>query len=102
MPKTKNRRRHLRHVWRGVATYRGSLPVQGNRFEEISGEGDLTNLSEGGLGMLTDERLTQRQFLAITIPLSRHRLSVPTLAYVQWSRPVQGEDRYISGLSFLV
>lgn len=98
----KVKRKHTRYSWQGTVTYRRSLPNQALALKEMSGQGQLQNVSRGGLCLLTNQRLNPREFLAITVPLHRPHLVIPTLAYVQWTRPVRGTTRYAAGLSFLV
>jgi PilZ domain len=71
-------------------------------IKEMNGKGQLKNLSRGGLCLLTDQRLTPKECLTLTIPLSRSTLAIPTFAYVRWTRPVRRTARYASGLWFLV
>jgi hypothetical protein len=98
----KNRRTQARYPWKGEVTYRRSIPSRGQVLRSISGQGQLHNVSEGGFCLVTDERLAPKQLLAIALPLTPPEISVPTLAYVQWTRPMRGTGRYAAGLSFVV
>lgn len=100
--KNVKKRKHIRYPWQGVVTYRRSTPNQGLTLKEMSSHGQLQNVSRGGLCLLTNQRLNPREFLTITVPLPQPNLAIPTLAYVQWTHPVQGTARYAVGLSFLV
>jgi hypothetical protein len=102
MRKVKNRRRQIRHPWEGTVTYRRSIPARGQALKAMSGQGQLHNVSEGGLCLVTEERLAPKQLLAITMPLRPNDLTIPTLVYVQWTRPVRGTGRYAAGLSFII
>jgi len=102
MRKVKNRRTETRYPWQGEVTYRRSIPSRGQTLKTISGQGQLHNVSEGGVCLVTTERLAPKQLLAIQLPLSQPEISVPTLAYVQWTRPMRGTGRYAAGLSFVV
>jgi len=102
MRKVKNRRTETRYPWQGEVTYRRSIPSRGQTLKTISGQGQLHNVSEGGVCLVTAERLAPKQLLAIQLPLSQPEISVPTLAYVQWTRPMRGTGRYAAGLSFVV
>jgi PilZ domain len=101
MTKVKNKRKHTRYAWQGIVTYRRSSPNRAIPLKEISGKGQLQNVSRGGLGLLTHQRLTPKEFLMIRFPLVRPELAIPSLAYVRWSRPVRGTGRYAAGLRFL-
>jgi len=98
----KNRRMQTRYPLQGEVTYRRSIPFRGQTLRSISGQGQLHNVSEGGVCLVTDERLAPKQLLAITLPLAPPEISIPTLAYVQWTRPMRGTGRYAAGLSFVV
>ena len=102
MRKVKNQRKYVRHPLQGTVTYRWSVPRQSSVLKEFSGQGELQNASDGGLCLFTEERLAPKQLLSISVPLLTRELSIPTLAYVQWTRPVRGTGRYAAGLSFLV
>jgi len=102
MRKVKNRRKHARLPGTGTVTYRCSVPRRGDRLITMSGQGRLQNMSGGGLRLLTEARLAPKQLLAITVPMPQQEISIPTLAYVQWTRPVRGTGHYAAGLSFLV
>lgn len=104
MRKVKNRRRQLRHPWGGDHTviYRRSIPTRGVGLKSINGQGQLRDISGGGLCLVTEERLAPKQLLAISFPLQIQDLTIPTLAYVQWTRPVRGTGQYAAGLSFIV
>ncbi|HTP42644.1 MAG TPA: PilZ domain-containing protein [Nitrospiria bacterium] len=102
MRNVKNRRMQTRYPWQGEVAYRRSVPSRGQTLRTISGQGQLHNVSEGGICLLTDERLAPKQLLSIALPLSQPEVSVPTLAYVQWTRPMRGTGRYAAGLSFVV
>ena len=71
-------------------------------LKEVTGQGQLQNLSGGGLCLLTEQRLAPKQLLTIRVPTSYPKTSIPTLAYTQWTRSVRGTARYAAGLSFLV
>jgi hypothetical protein len=101
--KIENRRKAPRHPWKGSAAYWWSAPYFHKRLLKAHrGEGELRDLSGGGLSLLTDQRLAPRQLITITVPLSQPSLRIPTLAYVQWSRPLRGTGRYAAGVSFVV
>ncbi|MEW6325393.1 MAG: PilZ domain-containing protein [Nitrospirota bacterium] len=104
MRKVKNRRKQLRHLWAGdgAVTYRRSIPTRGLGLKSLSGHGRLRDVSGGGLCLITDERLAPKQLLAISFPLPVAELAIPTLAYVQWTRPVRGTGQYAAGLAFVV
>jgi hypothetical protein len=102
MKKVKNQRKYLRHPWEGTVTYRWSVPRQPRQVREFSGQGQLQNMSGGGLCLMTEERLAPKQLLSVSVPLQSQDLAIPTLAYVQWTRPVRGTGRYAAGLSFLI
>jgi hypothetical protein len=102
MRKVKNRRRQIRYPWEGTVTYRRSIPLRRQAVKTINGQGQLHNVSGGGLCLVTDERLAPKQLLAITVPLPPTDIAIPTLAYVQWTRPLRGTGRYSAGLSFVV
>ena len=101
MRKLKNRREHTRIPWEGTVTYRRSVPHRGSMLRTFKGDGEIRDISGKGLCLLTDERLAPKQFLSITVPVKVSGLTIPTLAYVQWTRPVRGTARYAAGLSFL-
>lgn len=101
MRKIKNRREDSRIPWEGTVTYRRSVPHRGTTLRAFNGHGEIRNISGKGLCLLTDERLAPKQFLSISVPVKHEELTIPTLAYVQWTRPVRGTARYAAGLSFL-
>jgi hypothetical protein len=102
MKKVKNRRRHVRLLGDGTVTYRWSVLQRGDTLKAMGGQGRLHDMSGGGLCLVTEERLAPKQLLTITVPLPQPELSIPTLAYVQWTRPLRGTGRYAAGLSFIV
>ena len=85
-----------------MVTYRRSVPHRGTTLREIHGEGKLTNLSSGGLCLVTELRLAPKQLLSLTVPMRSSTLVIPTLVYVQWTRPIRGTGRYAAGVSFMV
>ncbi len=76
--------------------------MRGSALKEAGGQGQLQNVSNGGLLILTEKRLAPKQFLTITVPFLNNDIEVPTVAYVQWTRSVRGTGRYAAGLSFLL
>lgn len=102
MKKVKNRRKQDRVTWEGTVSFHRSVLHRRNQLRSITGEGQLQNLSGSGICLVTDERLSPKQFLTITVPIQNPGLSIPTLAYVQWTRPLRGRGQYAAGLSFLV
>jgi hypothetical protein len=102
MKKAQNRRKYARFPGKGVVTYRRSVPFRGTALRELRGEGELTNLSTGGLCLVTEERLAPKQLLSLTVPMRSPALAIPTLVYVQWTKPLRGTGRYAAGVSFMV
>ena len=103
MKKASERRKDTRFPWEGTVTYRRSIPSRGSKLKEITGQGRLQNVSPHGLCLVTQQPLAPQQFLTVTVPLLIHPdLAIPTLAYVQWTRPARGTAHYIAGLSFLI
>ena len=102
MKKVKERRFHTRYPEKGVVTYHRFIPQKRLPLKEQSSQGELKNVSRGGLLIVTEERLAPKQFLTLTVPLRFPGSAIPTMAYVQWTRPVRGTGRYAAGLSFLI
>ena len=102
MEKVNNRRKHTRYPWKGMVTYRRSIQQKGLTFKEVSGRGQLQDVSNGGICLITKQRLAPNQLLSLTVPLSYPDPAIPTLAYVRWTRPLRGQARYTAGLSFLI
>ena len=101
MRKVKDRRQYDRIPAEGKVGYARSVPQRRQGLKKIQGEGQLKDLSNGGFCLLTQERLSPNQFIKVTVPAQLPGLSIPTLAYVMWTRPVRGKGHYAAGLSFL-
>jgi hypothetical protein len=102
MSKVKNRRKYLRYISKGTVTYKRSIHKNKSIFKEVTGRGQLQNLSKGGICLITKQRLAPKQLVSVAIPLTRQNLTVPTLGYIQWTKPLRGQARYAAGLSFLI
>jgi hypothetical protein len=86
----------------GTVTYGGAVPINRGVLRVRRGQGEILNISEGGLCVLTDKRLAPKMLLAVRVALEGQELSIPTLAYVRWSKPVRGTGHYAAGLMFMV
>lgn len=62
--------------------------------------GEITDISNGGIGIYVGERLLQGAVLLVRIPVTGTEASIPTLVAVKWIKP--NYDGYHAGLQFVV
>jgi len=65
-------------------------------------EGQIQNVSEGGLCMVTEKALSHTQLVEIGLPLPVPQLATRTIVEVCWVRRESGQDSYTTGLRFLL
>jgi c-di-GMP-binding flagellar brake protein YcgR len=65
-------------------------------------EGQIQNVSEGGLCMVTDGALKHTQVVEIGLPLAVEQVTTRTIVEVCWVRRELGQSNYKAGLRFLL
>jgi c-di-GMP-binding flagellar brake protein YcgR len=75
--------------------------ARGNQSTTIINS-NIKNISEGGVCLMTKERLETSQIVKISLPLPHVKMSTPTLAEVRWVRKDPGKRLYRAGLRFLL
>jgi len=65
-------------------------------------EGQIQNVSEGGLCIVTDEALAHTQLVEIGLPLPVPKMAARTFVEVCWVRRENGQASYTAGLRFLL
>ena len=64
-------------------------------------EGEIRNLSRSGMCLLLDKACNVSALLRCEVLLSNSCGSIPTLAYVRWSRN-HADSNYLAGMEFLL
>lgn len=100
--KRADRRRSQRVPLLGRVTYEVSVDQVVNNPEAALMEGQIQNVSKGGLCMLTNKELSNTQVVEIGLPLPVDQVTTPTIVEVRWVRRGSGQDRYMAGLRFLL
>jgi len=62
----------------------------------------IKNISEGGICLITRERLENAQIVKISLPLPHVKMRTPTLAEVRWVKKESDKRSYRAGLRFLL
>jgi PilZ domain len=62
----------------------------------------IKNVSEGGVGLVTTERLQIAQVVKINLSIPSIEATIPTLAEARWVKKVSGRPNYRVGLRFLL
>lgn len=75
--------------------------VRGSKSTTIINS-NIKNISEGGVCLMTRERLETAQIVKISLPVPHVKMSTPTLAEVRWVRKDPGKRLYRAGLRFLL
>lgn len=70
-----------------------------NKLEVKKFRGLCIDISEGGIGMMTNVGVSKGQVLEIRIPVNTEDVKISAFAEVIWSRPING--KYKAGLRFL-
>ncbi len=66
-------------------------------------EGRLQNVSAGGIGLLTEQRLPVSAVVRCDLAVTEDLVPVPILMLVRWNRERSGKPgSYICGLQFLL
>jgi hypothetical protein len=94
---TEKRQRRRESIDRSI-TYEMSDCSTG-RFENLRKEGFGVDISNGGIGLITDQPLKKGNVLKLLYPLTVASASIPIYSEVMWSNPVEGGFRV--GLRFL-
>ncbi len=72
---------------------------KGGDFHVVASTAFGIDISSGGLGLRTDQKLSRGDMIKVDVPLSEGGVTVPLLAKVMWS--VQVDNAYRAGLGFL-
>jgi len=94
---TEKRKRNRESICRPI-TFEMSERSTG-RFENLLSEGFGVDISNGGIGLITDRPLKEGDVLKILLPAAAVSVNVPIYTEVVWSRPAEGKFR--NGLRFL-
>jgi hypothetical protein len=70
-----------------------------NRKGIVYRNGSSTDISSGGLGLITPYESTKGEILKLLIPFKALDITVPVFAEVMWTQPF--EQHYKAGLMFL-
>jgi c-di-GMP-binding flagellar brake protein YcgR len=100
--KKADRRQSQRVPLLGRVTYEVSVHQVVNDPEAAPMEGQIQNVSKGGICMLTNEALANTQVVEIGLPLPVDQITTPTIVEVRWVRRGSGQDTYMAGLRFLL
>lgn len=87
----------LHHV-----TYEVSIDQILNNHNASPMEGQIQNVSEGGICMVTDEALKHTQVVEVGLPLPVAQVTTRTIVEVCWVRREFGRGNYTAGLRFLL
>jgi c-di-GMP-binding flagellar brake protein YcgR len=65
-------------------------------------EGQIQNVSQGGICMVTDGALKHTQVVEVVLPLAVEQVTTRTIVEVCWVRRELDEGNYTAGLRFLL
>ena len=95
--RAENRQRRRENIGQSIA-FEMSERTTG-RFENLLKEGFGVDISNGGIGLITDQPLKEGDVLKLLFPVNATSANIPVYTEVMWSNPVGGGFRI--GLRFL-
>lgn len=75
------------------------LGGKGEEFENVSCRGKGVDISEGGIGMITDQTLEKGMVIRVLLPTVEGGTAVPVFSVICWSEAAG--PRFRVGLQFL-
>src|ERR1700752_4707252 len=98
------KRRAPRHSYVYPVTYMGKVSTPGALPQEVSFQGTIMDLSNGGIGLETKGHsfLEVGSLVRTWIPMSSVPVNVPVLTRVQWVRDKGNGSNQFPGLMFVL
>ncbi len=98
MTQLQENRTGVRRSYSQLVSY-GLIAEGINTVKHVQNEGLCVDISDDGMGLLTENALHKGQVIEVYLPANKTMIKLPVFAEVVWSTPVV--DNFRSGLKFL-
>ena len=98
----RERRQHLRYPQTGELSASHLSPIAATKARKRIVQGQVKDISAGGVRMLTDQLLKESNLLQCNIAFAKLPAAIPALMEIQWIAKGEEEFKFTVGLRYIL